>query len=193
MYIMSENLKIKVKLVVGVCLLLTSGIVVGHWFISRNTRNVANGITKSAIPELCFYAFGIGSELLAMVGAIKREKWLLVPFLLFLCLVVMGCLGCYLNVITGGNEAITLVLGMLKSDNEHGKDTIIALLVISSIFCLAAFSLLTIIQLYKEIILDDICDEEEEKLIEPLSGSSTSPFPSDTKMYNKNNYFVFKG
>ena len=189
---MSEELKIKVKLVVAVCLLLTTGIVVGHWFISRNARDVSNGITKSAIPELCLYALGIGSEVLAMIGAMKREKWLLVPFVLFLSLVVMGCFGCYLNIITGGKEAITLVLGMLKSDNEHGKDTIIALMVISSLFCVTAFSLITIIQLYKEIILDDISDEEEQKLLEPLSGSSASPSPSDSKTYNKNSYFVFK-
>ena len=190
---MAISLQNKVTFVIITSLLLTTSIIIGHWLISRNSKEVGNGIEKSPFPELCFYGFAISSEILGVIGAIKREKWILVPIILFFSCVIMVCIGCYLNFITGGNEAIILVLGILKSDNENGKDTIIALLVISSILCVTLFSLVYVIEFYREIILEDISDEEERKLLEPLSGGTDSP--SDMKNSNdgnKSGYFIFE-
>ena len=194
---MSEKLQSKVIFLLAILLILTTGVIIGHWIISRSSRDLGNGIVKSSFPELCVYSLGVGSEILGLIGALKREKWPLVPIIIFLSLVLIACIGCYLNIITGGKEAIKLILGMLESDNEHGKDMIIVLLVITFIFVVAMFSLVFIIELYREIIFDDIDDEEERKLLEPLSASSASPSPMEKtpktpkSSQSKSGYFIF--
>ena len=192
---MAINLQNKVTLVISTCLILTTSLIIGHWFVSRNSKDVGAGIEKSSFPEVCFYGFAISAEILGVIGTFKREKWLLVPIILLFSCVITACIGCYLNFITGGNVAITLVLGMLRSDNEHGKDILVALLVISSIFCVTLFSLAYVIEFYKEMINDDIEDEEEKQLLEPLSACSDSPSTSEKKNSNNRNksgYFIFE-
>ena len=94
---MAINLQNKVTLVISTCLILTTSLIIGHWFVSRNSKDVGAGIEKSSFPEVCFYGFAISAEILGVIGTIKQEKWLLVPIIFLFSCVITACIGCYLN------------------------------------------------------------------------------------------------
>ena len=51
------------------------------------TKRLAIGV------QISIYVCWVVSEVLCLVGAVKKHKWLMIPFIICICLTILGCIG----------------------------------------------------------------------------------------------------
>ena len=130
----------------------------GHATTSDVYTLYGGNITIALGVQILIYVYWVVSEVLCLVGAIKNNKCLLIPFMICLILTILGC---------AGATILMIILGISKvSDGDaDGIGAIFWLLVIIPIgivLGLSIYFLVIIVKFYNE--LASACDAAQRRL-----------------------------
>ena len=130
-------------------------------------------ITIALGVQIIIYVYWFVSEILGLVGAIKNNKCLLVPFMISLCLTILGCVGVTILMIILGSQS-------LSHFGPHGGGIggIILFLIIipiSIVLGLSIYFLVIIVKFYNELESGLVAGQREGVVLQPYASPSVPP------------------
>ena len=143
----------------------------GHATTSDVYTLYGGNITIALGVQILIYVYWVVSEVLCLVGAIKNNKCLLIPFMICLVLTILGC---------AGATILMIILGISKvSDGDaDGIGAIFWLLVIIPIgivLGLSIYFLVIIVKFYNELASGLVDGHREGVVLQPYAPPLVPP------------------
>ena len=186
------NLRIHAMVISIICLILTGlasldfiltigNLARGHFASNEVSTLVGGGVYSHAsifalVVQILFSIYWIVSEVLCLAGAIKNSKCLLIPFMIGLCLPILGCIGLIILMIISG------YLDGHPHDPYGKMDLLIFMIPICIILGLSIYFLVMIVKFYKELA-SGIVDGQREGVVLQTFNSPMAP-PVGTQVVN---------
>ena len=128
--------------------------------------------------QIFIYVYWVVSEILCLVGAIQNNKCLLIPFMICMCLTILGCVGATILLVfygTLGAHAVGYVgaqSGVLGAIGSIGVLAVF-LMIIPAFFVLglSIYFLVIIVKFYKELESGFVNGQREGVVLQPLTAS----------------------
>ena len=155
------NLRIHAMVISIICLILTGiasldfimaigKLTSGHFTSNEVSTLVGGGFYSPAsifalVVQILISIYWIVSEVLCLAGAIKNKKCLLIPFMIGLCLPILGCVGLIILIIISG------FLDAHPHDPYGKMGLLIFVIPICIILGLNIYFLVIIVKFYKEL------------------------------------------
>jgi len=186
------DLRTHVKVIAIICLIFTalgSLNLIGTvgLFISGQVTPQVNMIyggsnTLALFIQVIVYAFWIGSEIMCLVGAIKNNKCLLIPFIICLSLTILACIGFAIFFILLGSQALdalTSIDHQFKNDEDFQNAAatfgsiffflmIVPLLIVLG---LTIYFLVIVVKYYNEISSGVVSGQQDGMVLQPYTTS----------------------
>ena len=132
--------------------------------------------------QILIYVYWVVSEILCLVGAIKNNKCMLIPFMICMCLTILGCVGATILLVfygTLGAHAVGYVgaqSGVLGAIGSIGVLAVF-LMIIPAFFVLglSIYFLVIIVKFYKELESGLVNGQRDGVVLQPLAPPSVTP------------------
>ena len=132
--------------------------------------------------QIFIYVYWVVSEILCLVGAIKNNKCMLIPFMICMCLTILGCVGATILLVfygTLGAHAVGYVgaqSGVLGAIGSIGVLAVF-LMIIPAFFVLglSIYFLVIIVKFYKELASGLVDGHREGVVLQPYAPPSVPP------------------
>ena len=186
------NLRIHAMVISIICLILTGiasldfivtigKLTSGHFTSNEVSTLVGGGVYSPAsifalVVQISISIYWIVSEVLCLAGAIKNNKCLLIPFMIGLCLPILGCVGLII---------IMIISGFLDAHPHdlYGKmGLLIFVIPICIILGLSIYFLVIIVKFYKDLA-SGIVEGQSEGVVLQTFNSPLAP-PVGTQVVN---------
>ena len=189
---MCWNLRIHAMVISIICLILTGlasldfiitigKLSSGHFTSNEVSTLLGGGVYSPAsvfllVLQISISIYWIVSEVLCLAGAIKNNKCLLIPFMIGLCLPILGCVGLII---------LMIIYGFLDAHphDPYGKiDLLVRMIPICIILGFSIYFLVIIVKFYKELA-SGIVDGQREGVVLQTFDSPLAP-PAGTQVVN---------
>ena len=128
--------------------------------------------------QIFIYVYWIVSEISCLVGAIKNNKCLLIPFMICMCLTILGCVGATIYLVffgVLGAHAVGYVGAQSGFLGALGSIGVLAvfLMIIPAFFVLglSIYFLVIIVKFYKELESGLVNGQRDGLVLQPLTAS----------------------
>ena len=153
----------------------------GHFTSNEVSTLVGGGVYSPAsifalVVQILISIYWIVSEVLCLAGAIRNNKCLLIPFIIGLCLPILGCVGLIILVIISG------FLDAHPHDPYGKMGLLIFVIPICIVLGLSIYFLVIIVRFYKELA-SGIVDGQREGVVLQTFHSLLAP-PVGTEVVN---------
>jgi len=147
--------------------------------------NTGKNFTIELGVQIFIYVYWIVSEISCLVGAIKNNKCLLIPFMICMCLTILGCVGATILLVfygTLGAHAVGYVGAQSGFLGALGSIGVLAvfLMIIPAFFVLglSIYFLVIIVKFYKELESGLVNGQRDGVVLQPLTAS-----PAEVKLF----------
>ena len=133
-------------------------------------------ITIALGVQILIYVYWFVSEILCLVGAIKNNKCLLIPFMICLCLTILGCVGVTVKMIILGSESLWAQRAFGQPGvGIGGIIWFLMIIPIGIVLGLSIYFLVIIVKFYNELKSGVAAGQREGVVLQPYASPSVPP------------------